>query len=147
MCWNYFLTNDHCSPFHWYLSEYFEFINKVNFPRNKTSGASIWAQEGDNSDQNWVRYEFLFSFFLFLNLALQAITVAIGNKNGNEAGFFMLGTDPWALPRYPNLAYLINGSSFSPKPTLSGIHEPHPATSVLGLIRGPIRPNLIYKNK
>ena len=58
MCWNDFLTNDLCSPFHKYLSEYFESVNDINFPRNYTSGASIWAQEWGNSDQNWVRYDF-----------------------------------------------------------------------------------------
>ena len=38
---NHFQTNDLCSPFHPYLSKYFEFVNEVNFPRNQTSGALI----------------------------------------------------------------------------------------------------------
>ena len=34
MCWNHFLTNYLCSPFHRYLSKYFESVNEINFPRN-----------------------------------------------------------------------------------------------------------------
>ena len=52
----------------------FEFVNEVNFSKYLTSGASIWEQEQDNSNQNWVRYD-------FLNLALQAITVATWKPN------------------------------------------------------------------
>ena len=33
MCWNHFLTNDLYSPFHRYLSKYFDFVNEVNFPK------------------------------------------------------------------------------------------------------------------
>ena len=38
MCWNHFLTNDLCSQFHWYLSEYFESVNEVNFPETRHPG-------------------------------------------------------------------------------------------------------------
>ena len=38
MCWNHFLTNDLCSPFYRYLSEYFESMNEVNFPETRHLG-------------------------------------------------------------------------------------------------------------
>ena len=53
--------------------------------------------------------------------------------------------DPRALPCYPDLARLINGFFLAPNPPRQVFTGP--VQPLLGLIRDPIRPNLIKKKK
>ena len=62
MCWNHFLTNDLCSPFHRYLSEYFESVNEINFLETRHTGLQFERKneaipiriESDMIFQSWL---------------------------------------------------------------------------------------------
>ena len=62
MCWNHFLTNDHCSPFHRYLSKYFESITRLIFSETRHSGLQFGHKyetitiifESDMIFRNWI---------------------------------------------------------------------------------------------
>ena len=62
---------------------------------------------------------------------------------GFGPGFLMPGPDLRALPRYSDLAHLIN-EFFSLAPNPPRQVSAGPVQPLLGLIRGPIRPNLIF---
>jgi len=71
-------------------------MNEINFPKNETSEASFWAQEQDNSDPNWVIYD-------FLNLALQAVTVATEKPNFAYSFSLLPPISTFNAPNFPKI--------------------------------------------